>query len=316
MTGFNFNLSCHESMDHSLLPSRLSFPFLAILALLVGCSNSLSVSQAPKQDNDKPSNEEQRHEDLDAILWVQTSGEYQAITRQTYRLAQLTLKDAIADPAWTASLEQKELVDKGEIKLADLKPAVVFDVDETVLSNAGYQVGLIDTMSEYSREGWKSFVEEKKSTAIAGAIEFVQICRDADVQVIFVTNREHEVESSTRENLISVGLMKESDPDIVFSKYEKEEWKSDKISRRTELAKKYRILLLVGDDLHDFASTGYHPTSKQRRELVNSHPDWWGKKWIVLPNPNYGGWEQSLYDWKNSSSSNTKLKLKRSHLKE
>jgi len=291
--------------------------FLAMsVTLFAGCSDSTSLPTTESKQEPTSSTVDSRHEDLDAILWVQTSGEYQAITRQTYRLAELTLKDAIADPDWTASLEQKELVDKGEVKLADLKPAVVFDVDETVLSNASYQVGLIDSMSEYSRDGWKSFVEEKKSTPIAGAVEFVQHCRDSNVQVIFVTNREHEVEASTRENLIAVGLMKESDPDIVFSKLEKEEWKSDKISRRTELAKKYRILLLVGDDLHDFASTGYHPTSEKRRELVESNPDWWGKKWIVLPNPNYGGWEQSLYDWKNASSSETKLKLKRSHMKE
>lgn len=279
--------------------------------VVAGCIGSM---YSPVSDQESSPADDSRHEDLDAILWVQTSGEYQAITRQTYRLASLTLKDAIADPKWTASLEQEELVDSGDVKLKELKPAVVFDVDETVLSNAGYQVGLIETNTDYSRDGWKSFVKEKKSTPIAGAVEFVQACRDAGVQPIFVTNREHEVESSTRENLIAAGLMKESDADIVFSKYEKEDWKSDKISRRTELAKQYRILLLIGDDLHDFASTGHHPTSEKRRELVARHPDWWGKKWIVLPNPNYGGWEQSLYDWNNSSSSATKLKKKRSHM--
>lgn len=287
------------------------FIVFACLFFLASCASPDSpTSEKPQQDEDSS----QQHEDLDATLWVQTSGEYQAITRQTYRLAELTLKDALADPDWTASLEQQQLIDSGDVKLADLKPAVVFDVDETVLNNSAYQVGLIETNTGYSREGWKAFVTEKKSTPIAGAVEFVQACRDSGAQVIFITNREHEVEGSTRENLISAGLMKESDADIVFSKYEKEDWKSDKISRRTELAKQYRILLLIGDDLHDFASTGHHPTSQQRRELVNSHPDWWGKKWIVLPNPNYGGWEQSLYDWNNSSSSQTKLKLKRNHL--
>lgn len=304
-------------MESLFQRSTISFLILTIFALIAACSNPVSVSTALTQDKETPAKDSSlRHEDLDAILWVQTSGEYQAITRQTYRLAQLSLKDALADPEWTASLEQQKLADEDEIELAELKPAVILDVDETVLNNSSYQVGLIDTESEYSRDGWKTYVEQKKSTPIAGAVEFVQACRDSGVQVLFVTNREHEVEGSTRENLITAGLMVESDPDIVLSKYEKEEWKSDKISRRTELAKKYRLLLLVGDDLHDFASTGYHPTSEARSELVEKHPDWWGKKWIVLPNPNYGGWEQCLYDWKNSSSSATKLKLKRSRLKD
>jgi acid phosphatase len=294
---------------------RLGF-LLTVIASLIswGCTNFLSNQPQEQKQENASSTEPQRHEDLDAILWVQTSGEYQAITRQTYRLAELALKDAMGEPDWTASMEQQKLVDEGELRLADLKPAVVFDVDETVLSNAGYQVGLVESESDYSRESWKAYVTGKTSTPIAGAVEFVQTCRDAGVQPIFVTNREHEVESSTRENLIAVGLMKESDPDLIYSKYEKKEWKSDKISRRNELAKQYRILLLIGDDLHDFASTGHHPTSEQRRNLVENNPGWWGKKWIVLPNPNYGGWEQSLYDWNNSSSPATKIRKKRTYL--
>lgn len=303
--------------------TRLAMSFSIIISVAClftasqGCGQAVQdapQAEASAEISKAQAADEQRHEDLDAILWVQTSGEYQAITRQTYRLAELSLADALADADWSASLEQQKLVDDGELKLADLKPAVVLDVDETVLNNSIFQVDLIDSKTEYTREGWKSFVESKKSTAIAGAVEFVQACREKDVTVLFVTNREHSVESATRENLISVGLMKESDPDIVFSKYEQEDWKSDKITRRTSLAKEYRILLLVGDDLHDFASTGYHPTSEQRRKLVESKPDWWGSRWIVLPNPNYGGWEQSLYDWNNSSSAATKLKGKRSKL--
>ncbi|QEG25249.1 5'-nucleotidase, lipoprotein e(P4) family [Mariniblastus fucicola] len=289
---------------------------VANVLFAAGCADS--VSPAPKEQAAEvapdQSQKSLRHEDLDAILWVQTSGEYNAITRQTYRLAELTLKDALADPNWTASLEQQSLVDSGEVKLADLKPAVILDVDETVLNNSRFQVGLIESETEYTRDGWKAFVTRKESTAVAGAVDFVNACRDAGVKVIFLTNREHEVEGSTVENLVSVGLMKEADPDAVFSKYEKEDWKSDKITRRTELASKYRLLLLVGDDLHDFASTGHHPSSEKRREMVDSHPQRWGQKWIVLPNPNYGGWEQSLQDWNNLSSPETKLEQKRSHL--
>lgn len=301
---------------------RFVVPALMVMALGIvgGCiAQQSSTPTIPKNETNQAedktdSAQQQRHEDLDALLWVQTSGEYQAITRQTYRLAALALEDAIADSDWTASLEQQKLVDDGTVKLQDLKPAVVLDVDETVLNNSAFQVGLIETKTDYTREGWKSFVESKRSTAIAGAVEFVNQCREKDVTVLFITNREHDVEASTRENLIATGLMKESDPDIVFSKYEKEDWKSDKISRRTDLATQYQILLLIGDDLHDFASTGYHPTSQQRRELVESKPDWWGTRWIVLPNPNYGGWEQSLYDWNNASSADTKLKSKRDNM--
>lgn len=255
-----------------------------------------------------------RHEDLDAILWVRTSGEYAALARQAYQSATRQIEHAVKDETWTASLEQKNLIEEDNVNIGKLPPAVILDVDETVLNNSDYQVDLVKTKSEYSRDSWKSFCKSQSSTAIPGAIEFVKQCRESGINVLFVTNREHEVESSTRENLIKVGLMKPDDPDIVYSKYEKDDWKSDKITRRTEIARQFRILLLLGDDLHDFASTGHHPSSKKRKEFATDHSDMWGTKWIVLPNPNYGGWEQSTYDWNNSSSSKTKLEKKQSRL--
>lgn len=301
-----------------------SFLLLSILAI-VGCAREASptattnsapnASQSATKEDPAAEADKMRHEDLDAILWIQTSGEYGALTRQAYQAAKLQLASAIGDATWTASTEQEKLSSVGEIDMSELPMAVVLDVDETVLDNSAYQVGLIESKSEYSRDGWKLFCESKKSAAIPGAVEFVNHCRAADVKVLFVTNREHEVESSTRENLINVGLMKDDDPDIVFSKYEKDNWKSDKITRRTELAKQYRILMLIGDDLHDFASTGHHPTSDARKKFATENADMWGSKWIVMPNPNYGGWEQSTYDWNNSSSAKTKLEKKRSNLR-
>lgn len=251
-----------------------------------------------------------RHEDLDAILWVRTSGEYQAIARQAYQSATVSVSNALLDPTWTACTEQQQMADEGAIQLADLPPAIVLDVDETVLDNSDYQISLIDSREEYNRETWKTFCKSKSSRAVPGAVDFLNRCRAAGVQILFLTNREAEVEAETRENLIAVGLMNKSDEDIIFCKHEMEDWKSSKITRRKFLAQKYRLLLLVGDDLHDFTDLGEHPTSGARQAIVTNNQSWWGTRWIVLPNPSYGGWEQSTYGYQHSSSSKTKLKLK------
>ncbi|MQY64244.1 MAG: hypothetical protein GH143_08115, partial [Calditrichaeota bacterium] len=68
---------------------------------------------------------------LDATLWMQQSAEYQAITQQTYRLARDRLDQALADPTCTAALEQT-----GDY--AELPPAVVLDVRETILETTTY----------------------------------------------------------------------------------------------------------------------------------------------------------------------------------
>ena len=268
------------------------------------------VDQA--KDEAKQASSNQPHEDLDAVLWVQTSAEYDAIARQTFRAARAAVGDALVDSGWSASTEQQEIFEqKTGDGLHELPPAVVLDVDETVLDNSRYQVGLIESGGEYSRDGWKAYVEKKVSTPIPGAVEFVKACRTAGVTVIYVTNREHEVESATRENLIEHGLMEKDDPDLIFTKYEKEAWTSDKKTRRQELAKKYRILLLLGDDLNDFIATEYHGSSDVRRKVGDNYKAWFGERWFILPNPNYGGWEQSLYEWENAVSSSTKRKRKR-----
>lgn len=298
-----------------LLLSLLFFPLFVI-----GCAQSANLeiadtdSLAGDNKQQDPASE-LRHEDLDAVLWVQTSGEYQAITRQTYRLASIVLDVALEDKTWTASKEQEELAAKGEVDISRLPPAVILDVDETVLDNSKYQVQLIKSQQDFTPESWKKFCQAKVSTAVPGSVEFVKTCLNKGIKVFFLTNRESPVEPSTRENLISVGLLnKFFKEDNILTKYEKPDWKSDKETRRLELAKKYRILQLIGDDLHDFASTGKHPQPEERQQFATDHVKHWGTKWIVLPNPNYGGWERAAHGWNDKAKPKKKLELKRERL--
>ena len=99
-----------------------------------------------------------------------------------------------------------------------------------------------------------------------------------------------------------------------MTKYEKPDWKSDKETRRMQLAKEYRILQLIGDDLHDFASTGKQPQPEERQKFATENVKRWGTKWIVLPNPNYGGWERAAHGWNDNAKPQTKLELKRKRL--
>ena len=73
---------------------------------------------------------------LDATLWVQTSAEYAALSRQTWAAAGRMMEAALADTSWTAALEQ-------QAGYGALPPAVIVDVDETVLDNAPYAARLI-----------------------------------------------------------------------------------------------------------------------------------------------------------------------------
>ena len=78
------------------------------------------------------------HDNLNAVAWVQTSVEYRAITTQTFRAAADHLDAALKEKHWDALVPDE----RGNAAIG-LKPAVVMDVDETVLDNSPYQARLI-----------------------------------------------------------------------------------------------------------------------------------------------------------------------------
>ena len=80
------------------------------------------------------------HEDLDALLWLRTSAEYDAMTRQTYNAAIEKLGQALVDVDWNA-LDSSEQSDS----TTNLPPCVIVDVDETVLDNSEFQLELIQS---------------------------------------------------------------------------------------------------------------------------------------------------------------------------
>jgi acid phosphatase len=246
------------------------------------------------------------HEDLDALLWLRTSVEYDAVTRQAFAAATQKLGEALVDPNWKALVAAEQ----GSAAADDRPPCVIVDVDETMLDNSVFQMERIQSDTEYETDTWNEFVQRRASPAIEGAADFVQACRASGVKVFFVTNREAAVEAATRDNLISQGLMTTSDPDQILSKNEQTDWTSDKKSRRQKVAQENRVLLLIGDDLNDFLSAK-NLTIPQRKRLFQEHRANWGQSWFVIPNPNYGSWEQASIgnDYRATLEKKRKLKM-------
>jgi len=225
---------------------------------------------------------------LGGVLWVQTSAEYRALALATYARARAELDRALADPSWTAALEQQ-----GEV--AALPPAVVADVDETLLDNSPYEADRIRAGLRYEEESWRVWVNRARAAAIPGAAEFVRYAAGRGVTVFYVTNRAALLEEKTRANLVALGFPVASDRDTVLMAGERPDWSSDKGTRRAEVARSFRILLLVGDDLGDFVS-GARALPDERVALAERFAERWQSRWILLPNPYYGSWEKALSD--------------------
>ena len=223
---------------------------------------------------------------LDATLWVQTSAEYRAVAKQTYRAAGANLVRAVRDPKWTAALEQEGT------DTSALPPAVVLDLDETVLDNSAYQAQLIGAGKTFSDETWQAWVKEARAGAVPGAVEFLKMAAALGVEAVFITNRVCDpgsAEDATVQVLRAHGILFQT------ANLMCKQGGSDKSARRLAAAAKYRLVMLFGDDLRDFVTlTKEKDTLDGRLDAASARDYWLGERWFVLANPMYGSWESTL----------------------
>jgi len=275
----------------------MSKRFLSILLInlmlfaLISCRQESEIKKSIKTKGSL--------ESLHAVLWMQRSAEYKANCVQSYKLAELQMQSALKDKKWTAALEQKG-------NYLDLPPAIILDVDETVLDNSPYEAELIQSGRQYSSSTWDAWCKKAAAEAIPGALEF---CRSDDKQgvtVFYITNRRDSLKDVTRNNLQKLGFPLKENVETVLARLES----SDKGVRREMVSENYRILLLIGDNLGDFASGFTNGSMQVRDSLLTENRDYLGTKWISLANPVYGDWEGALFEYNYGLSDEEKLNIK------
>jgi len=237
------------------------------------------------------------NDNTNATLWYQTSAEFRANAVQTYATASAMLPTALADKNWTALPNQK-----GQYQ--QLPPAIIVDIDETILDNSPTAAEGILTNTGFDPKRWDYWVSLASAKAVPGAVQFVNKAEAAGVKVLYISNREcKKRDNSTKacpqkddtlENLMAVGIQK-IDASQIWLKSEQPGWTSEKESRRELAVKDFRIIMSIGDDFGDFLpNVKKNITPDQRFALVEQYENYWGTKWFVLPNPTYGSWETIL----------------------
>lgn len=232
-------------------------------------------------------------DNLNAVLWVQRSAEYRAAAETVYRAATDKLDAALKDPRWDALVPEERAT-----PATGLPPAVVMDIDETVLDNSPYQARLVREGGEYNEATWDAWVREKRAKPVPGVVEFARAAQARGVTVLYISNRAEHLIAPTLENLRAVGLPVKDDsvflglgtfvPDC-------EQEGSEKLCRRQFAGRSYRVLMQFGDQLGDFAQIVVN-TPEARDELQARHRGWFGERWWMLPNPTYGSWEPAVFN--------------------
>ncbi len=229
-----------------------------------------------------------QNDNLNATLWTQHSVEFKASAQSAYALATLRLDQALADKNWTAIAEQGA-------NYQGKPPAVILDVDETVLDNSLYQAWMVQNDKSFHPKTWGQFVNAILSRPIPGALEFINYAKSKGVTTFYVSNRTGDLEAATRKNLAKFGFPMSTSMDTVILKKERPEWKSSKKGvRRAHVAKTHRVLLVMGDNFGDFVDS-YKKTQAERKAIWSKNADRWGKQWIVVANSTYGSWESTPF---------------------
>ncbi len=263
--------------------------FIAALFLSSCAQQSIKTKEEVALRNYSSKNDFQ----LASVLWYQQSGELIALCHQAFKLAKL-------------SLEMK-LQQHRKQKNKKLRPAIIIDIDETVLDNSPYQAENILHGTRFPI-GWNEWMELAHARAIPGAKSFLKYADSRGVEIFYVTNRQTVGLIRTMKNLKDLGIPYKRQNLLLRS------GTASKKERKDFVRKDYDVLLYIGDNLDDFTDDFEGKSVHDRKILARKYEGEWGNSLIVLPNPMYGSWEQSVYDYKPKREENELMNIRKDYL--
>lgn len=272
----------------SLLLSGITTITLAFI--LIACDSEPQTQESESEAS--PESEVENFENLEgeqlvqAIAWYQTSGEADALYHQAYNLGEMKLNEALEEET-------------------DKEPAVVLDIDETVLTNSRWDA---EQIKQEESIPMNEFFKQEKSEAVPGAIDFLNYADNQDVEIYYVSDRDASLTEATANNLEKEGAPQANEEHVLLKEPDEE----GKDGRFNDVAESHDILLFFGDNLDDFP--GYNKDSQEERnKKVEEESNKFGNEYIILPNPMYGHWEDALYEYEDKEAEE-KAKLRKEHI--
>lgn len=242
-----------------------------------GVSNGAVVNDAAIQAEQVALKQKQQYQadtETMGLLWMRTSAEYRALVYQGYNMALNIVKMAVADP----SHQRKPL-------------AIVLDADETVVDNTKLMgESIANGNGRFDAPWWREAVHKGESRAMPGAVEFLNEVHKQGVEIFYVSNRYAPVNLDvTIQNFKELGFPSvDKDHVLLFEK------DSDKQPRFDVIAKKYAVVVYMGDNAGDFPIGTKGKTLAERNDIIDAHKEDFGTTFVVFPNPAYGSWVSAL----------------------
>lgn len=261
----------------------------AVLLLLAvtGCAASRQPAFPPEPPPADPK--------LAGMQYLYGSGEAAAISRQAWSALTFYVGEALQgkDRRSVVMAEGATLDAPKFVLCAGKPPAAVFDVDETVLLNQGFEYD--DLTGAPHRDFDDRWARWEKTGAHAvsptpGAKEAIDALHRMGVTVIFNTNRNAFNAGPAEEAIDEAGLGPAKHGETLFLAGD-DNTGSLKDARRWRIADRYCVIAMGGDQLGDFSDLFNDAPNVSARRALTALPgiaSLWGRGWFVLPNPVYG----------------------------
>jgi len=249
-----------------------------ISSLLLGGLCLPMSAYANKESVNNDNNADLKHKNplLWAVAWSATAAEYGALCYQAFNLATLRVEQA---------LERNKTVGK--------PLAVITDVDNTIVHAASYWAYLINNQMDFFDDAsWDRWIPRNLITAVPGASEFLDYCRENNVEVFYVTNRDQG------ENTEEYALKQLRYLQFPFADKEHltvYRHSSNKMPTKRAITESHELILMLGDNLNDYKRDYYVDDIDERYSLMERDRHDFGDKFILLPNATDGHWVRAIF---------------------
>jgi 5'-nucleotidase (lipoprotein e(P4) family) len=184
--------------------------------------------------------------------------------------------------------------------------AIVTDIDETLLDNSPYAVHQALAGHTYNDSSWIAWTAKVACDTVPGALAFLKYAASKGVDIYYITNRLEVERTPTLQNLQKWGFPEADNDHLVLRAAGSA---SSKETRRLAVAQSHKIIMLLGDNLSDFAALFDHQPVGDRKERVEASASLFGSTFIVLPNAVYGDWEGAMYNYHYPKTQGEKAKI-------
>lgn len=274
---------------------RAAASALSFALLLAGCATAPAGTPASLAAPAADTSEQ-------TVAWTFGTAESAMLSRQAFRalLAHVEAGRPVAggSSAIVAQVADGRALMRPCTAETAARPAVVFDLDETLLWNVGHQQWQARHRQPFDPAIWAQWERDGGPGLLAapGAVETVERLRALGITPVFNSNRAAANAAGTVRDLARLGFGAAVHGETLFLEGDTPGG-SRKNARRELIAARYCVLAQAGDQMGDFTDAidfdsegGRRPPAERREIASETFGALWNRGWFLLPNPMYGRW--------------------------